>query len=100
MAILKIKDENGIWQVVKDPSSSNIEKSVLFTEQNLTEEQKLQARSNIGAANEDQVIETVFGLGKYIEDLDFVYDPNTKTWNKNPVGVYWSDKDIELNTSA
>lgn len=45
MAILKIKKQDGSWAVVGEPSA------VKFTEQELTEEQKAQARENIGASS-------------------------------------------------
>jgi hypothetical protein len=46
MAILKIKQPNGSWAIVGDTSET-----IKFTEQQLTEEQKQIARTNIGATS-------------------------------------------------
>jgi hypothetical protein len=45
MATLKIKNANGQWEVAETPAA------VKYTEQNLTDAQKVQARANIGASS-------------------------------------------------
>ena len=50
--------------------------------------------------SEDQVVETVFGMGKYTPDLNFVFDTTTRTWNRNPIGVYYGTNFINFANEA
>lgn len=84
MAILKIKQPNGSWAIVGDTSET-----IKFTEQQLTEEQKEQARLNIGAAKEDIPI--------IKNDLNFTYDPETDTWDFDPTLTYIGEAQIQLD---
>lgn len=42
---------NGLWEILGTQKIASVENAVLYTEQSLTDEQKTQARSNIGAAS-------------------------------------------------
>lgn len=50
--------------------------------------------------SENQVVKTVFGMGKYTPDLDFVFDNTTRTWNRNPIGVYYGTNVINFANEA
>ena len=56
MAIFKYKNTDGIWEIFESPGA------VKYFKQNLTDEEKAQARANIGAASE-QNDEAITGIG-------------------------------------
>lgn len=61
--------------------------AILYTEQNLTEEQKAQARANIGAISKDE--ENIV-----TEEVEYTYDGNVN--DENDVWVYNYPKTVKV----
>lgn len=73
--------------------------AVLYTEQNLTDEQKAQARENIGAATVDEVLEQIPSVGgsngiELIESFVLTEDTSSIIRDKLPDGTPYSFKTV------
>lgn len=75
-------DESALYLTPDEETPIEIANAVLFTEQNLTEEQKAQVRSNIGAASDGSNITTI--------DVEYTFngdqDDENYTWIYNGSG--------------
>lgn len=79
--------------------TANDPNAVHFTEQTLTDEQKLQARKNISAAAEEQALKNMYNLGAY--DIYVENGDGTVTVTRNRDGVTYTETlpaDVPLNT--
>ena len=86
-----LNEADGIVEEVtglRDESMNTVKSSVLFTEQQLTDEQKSQARENIGAVSADEVAQTDYEKN---DETSPAYLKNRPFFDKGPSGtVKWN----------
>ena len=61
---------NGLWEILGTQKIASVENVVLYTEQNLTKEQKTQARTNIGAASEEVLSSLSIALDRQFTSIN------------------------------
>ena len=89
MAILKFKNENNEWEIVESPDT------IKYIEQQLSEEQKVQARKNIGALSK----EDHFKIFDDEIDLNQAFEPGLYLVHLNNATHKPDLSDIQLSTS-
>lgn len=88
-----LNEADGIVEEVtglRDEAMNTVKSSVLFTEQQLTDEQKSQARENIGAVSADEVAQTDYEEN---DETSPAYLKNRPFFDKAPSGtVKWDEE--------